>query len=322
MVGNTDKTGTQGAAPPKPPIGPTRTALGGDDPRKKRPVKYVDIPLSELWIDREVIAEDEVSVQRPVDEAWWRYIAATFDDELLGMVTVYQMEDGRYVATDGQHRILAAREVGYDGTIHAKVVYGTTRASGAHSFIGVNRTKNVSPVAKFERALLASPEFEGYEVEVDIAEMLAERNLQIGPTNAKRNGNTPLTCAAKYISLYKDKQLGGPDVVESITDTLLAGFPNDPPNRVITSETLTVMANIIKAYKDEVRKPDLERMVVQLKDVGFSEMERKRDLGRRHDRSLPKVWHMAAAFITVYNEGLPPKQKLTTWYHLTQQSDE
>lgn len=116
--------------------------------------QYVDLDLSELWVDPDL--------QRPeqVDEI--NAIARDHNPMALGTFTVsrrvYPGENGEpprtvYVLVDGQQRRAGSIKAGWSGKVHCDVHDNLTRADEARLFRQLNFRKSVSPTVLFRNSL-------------------------------------------------------------------------------------------------------------------------------------------------------------------------
>lgn len=88
-------------------------------------------------------------VQRPKDEGWQARIAADFDPDALGTVTISVRRNGDQIVLDGQQRMGAAEIVGYDGEVMANFYRGLSLKQEAALFRRLNFKKNVPVINKF-----------------------------------------------------------------------------------------------------------------------------------------------------------------------------
>lgn len=85
-------------------------------------------------------------------------IAADFQWARFGIVTVMDLEDGRFAILDGQHRSAAMKSMGADAVPCLIVPKGDLKTQAAH-FIGINATRTaMTPVAKFKARIMAEDE--------------------------------------------------------------------------------------------------------------------------------------------------------------------
>lgn len=101
----------------------------------------VDMKITEFSVDP--------AVQRQLNEPRVKKIAKEFNPQLLGLITASKRLDGRFYVLDGQHRLAAARQVGYTGYVATRVYENMDVVEEADSFLGLNDTRKVSALDKF-----------------------------------------------------------------------------------------------------------------------------------------------------------------------------
>lgn len=112
--------------------------------------------------------------QRELVPGWVSKIAAHFDIERMGTPTV-SYRDGHFYILDGQHRIEAAKEAGYeDQKVQCWVYENLTEAEEAEKFLQLNEVKAVNALAKFRIAVRA-----GRPMESDIDRICRALDLRV-----------------------------------------------------------------------------------------------------------------------------------------------
>lgn len=92
--------------------------------------------------------------QRNLDVRRVEKIAAEFNADALGAITIVKRADGTLWIIDGNHRRNAAIRVGHK-SLFAIQYEGLTRAEEAGLFLELNSTKQVQPVDRFNASVLA-----------------------------------------------------------------------------------------------------------------------------------------------------------------------
>lgn len=126
----------------------TNLAFLPDDPNHKLELEWLD--LGELWIDPDI--------QRGVVHSEVKKIVKGFNEAALGTITVSSRETptGRTLSLlDGQQRVTALRELGYDKKVAAMVHYGLTRPQEARLFLDLNFRRAVTALRQFRTQLTA-----------------------------------------------------------------------------------------------------------------------------------------------------------------------
>ena len=115
---------------------------------KRLKTKIVSVNITELRFDKRV--------NREVDERRVARMAANFNPDAIGVIDVWEREDGRYVVVDGQHRVVLMKEVGWgDQSLPAVIHRDMTLAEAAALFIDVNTYRPMSHTQKFMKRVTA-----------------------------------------------------------------------------------------------------------------------------------------------------------------------
>lgn len=101
------------------------------------------------WIDKTLIDVDP-TYQRELEEARVQRYLDWFDWKAFGALVVSKVEGGRYHATDGQHRLEAAKRHPAITVVPAVIIEANGTAGEAENFVAINRDrKNVSTLQLF-----------------------------------------------------------------------------------------------------------------------------------------------------------------------------
>ena len=107
------------------------------------------------WLDASLIDADPL-YQRPLDDVRVDAILKAFTWRSFGAIVVVPQSDGRYHATDGQHRLEAAKRHPKVTHVPAVIVKAEDIQSEASIFVEINRNrKNVSALELFFAGLAA-----------------------------------------------------------------------------------------------------------------------------------------------------------------------
>lgn len=113
-----------------------------------------EVPVLD-WLDPELIDADPL-YQRPLDELRVNAILKAFTWRSFGALVVVPQVDGRYHATDGQHRLAAAKRHPKVTHVPAVIVKTEDVQSEASIFVEINKNrKNVSALELFFAGLAA-----------------------------------------------------------------------------------------------------------------------------------------------------------------------
>ena len=145
-------------------------------------------------------------VQRKFKQPWALEIAATFDLEKLGFLTVSRHGESWWVV-DGQHRLAALKIFGFsdDDLIQCYVYDGLTEKEEADRFLGLNRRRAVDAISEFRMGVVA-----GYREECDIDEAVRQQGLRIGrPDRDSFTMARPISAVGSLRKAYRACGLDG-----------------------------------------------------------------------------------------------------------------
>jgi hypothetical protein len=238
-------------------------------------------------------------VNRTVDPKWVEHLAGDFHPLFLGVFHVAE-HDGTYKVIDGQHRKLAAEQVGYDEPVAAWIYRGMSVEDQANLFLEVNMQRNVHAIDRFKKAVVA-----GRPNELAVAKVLADYDLEVGH-NADQVGSP-----GALLAVHRGK--GGDDLLHALVDTLTGAWPALGA-KALSGEVVSVIAKMERRYRrvDGVQL-DLVRLREAFEQVTLVELIAKRDARHRQDPIYTKRHHMAVAIRDAYNEGLTRSKRLAAW---------
>lgn len=157
------------------------------------------------WVrvsDMRISARAQRAHNKPGALALIEEIAANFDPDKLGMLTVSE-RDGVYWVVDGGHRLNALLKMGYeDQMIQCWVYTGKDEESEADLFLDLNNVRVVSAMDKFKVAVVA-----GRPMESHVDEIARTEGLSIGT----HESSTSIRCVSALLKVY---EAGGPKVLE------------------------------------------------------------------------------------------------------------
>lgn len=133
--------------------------------------------------------------QRSVIPARVRHLTATWVLERVGAITVSIRADGKAYVVDGQHRVLAAMELGLGDTkVLCHVYRGLTIEQEAALFLSANDARPVTPIDRFKAGLVA-----GDPVCKGVQKTLKKYGLHVSSSPA----DGAVRCVSKAIALYE-----------------------------------------------------------------------------------------------------------------------
>jgi hypothetical protein len=214
---------------------------------------------------------------------------------------VINFRDGIYWVVDGQHRVYALRQCGFENDVLDCDVYtNLTDSEMADLFLGLDDRRAISPYDKFFISCTA-----GYVREREIRQMVEDLGLKI----QRGRVESGVGCVSALCRVY-DKS--GLRVLEQALRVLKAAFAADL--QAFDAALVEGLGLVFNRYTTHVNEDD---MATQLMAVGSgargvlrrAESQRERTGGQ-------KVQCVAAVVVEIYNRGLGSKSKgrLPSWW--------
>jgi hypothetical protein len=104
------------------------------------------LPIHQLRIDP--------TINRPLNRQRVHTIAEKFDPDAIGVLTVSVRPDGTYLLLDGQHRLAALRQAGWDGQqkVPCDLRHGLSQVQEVALFVKLNNTAKPKYIHRFYAA--------------------------------------------------------------------------------------------------------------------------------------------------------------------------
>lgn len=210
--------------------------------------KYRKIALDQLSIDPRVQRTEGVEARRATA------IAANFDPDALGTITVSERADGTLIVLDGMTRTAGARQHGYQGTIPAMVFTGLTIEEEGHLFLALNATKTPSALSKFlVRVVIGEPEA------TEMNSIIGSHGWEMGPTSPGM-----VSAATAVERVYRNG--GGtlpdgchPDVLDQVMEIITAAWEHD--EKATQGAMLLAVAQLVGRFGPSI---DTKKMVSEM----------------------------------------------------------
>lgn len=252
------------------------------------------------WVD---IADLKVSpvAQRELRPGWVAEIVNNFDIKCLDTMHVNCRENGELFIMDGQHRIEALRELGWnDRALQVWYYEGLTEADEAEMFLQLNHIKQVGAFDKFRVGMQA-----GRDEELEISRIVRDQGLKIALTT--RGGNA-ISAVGTLRKVYRE--YGG-----STLSRALAIVYNSWGSPALTAPVIGGIAMLCYRYGPEV-KTDKVIETFREEPGGLGSLLTLTDINRR-TLGGTKMECLAAAAVSIINKGQGGR-KLPTWHHYKQ----
>lgn len=248
-----------------------------------RKIKTVRVGDLELYVD----------FQRPILDSQVNKIVNNWDIEQFTYPSVGEVQDGRLIVWDGQHRVSAVkRKFGDDALIDVYYVKDTFE-NLARKFAKQDEARRaVSTVDKFNANVV------GKEKEyLDIKDSLDKFGLVIG------TGNPANHIAAANVIRKAYNELGVVNF-ERMINIMQQGFTGSKD--IWGAQTLKGMIELFKEYQDY--NIDDAVMIKQLQTINLTETLQKAKVYNPRNSVAGFVWHIAM----VYNKKKAGKNRLDT----------
>lgn len=260
----------------------------------RKPSKIRPVPIASMRIPPALVT------QREFRKAHGDRIAAELDLNKLGY-PIINHRDGNYWVLDGQHRVYALRQWGFEkDTLECEVYENLTDAEAADIFLGRDERKAISPYDKFHVACTA-----GRERESGTRRIVEANGLKI--SRESKPG-----CIGAVATLLKVRDRHGEVVLGQTVRTANHAFAGDPAG--FDGVVLEGIALVYNRYNGRTDEKDLAARLA-------SEKHGVRGLLRRaeaqHERTgNQKAQCVAATVVDIYNKGIGPrgKNRLPSWW--------
>lgn len=194
------------------------------------------------WLPFGALTLDE-RYQRSFIPAKVKKLAATWRDDLVGVITVSIRADGKAYVIDGQHRTRAAMERGFrDTKAFCRVWRGLSLEEEAYRFLGLNDANKITATDRYKAGLVARD-----ATCLGVQATLAKHNLAI--SDAKTDGY--IRCVTEVFKIYER----APDLLDEVLSVLTEAWGT----RLAALERIPVasMGTLLGRYNGEVDRPAL-----------------------------------------------------------------
>ena len=208
--------------------------------------RFMEIPVEKLHID--------MSYQRDQTEQAVAKIVGKFDANQAGPPTVNKRPDGSLYIVDGGHRLEAAKLMGTK-TLTCRIISIPVEDEAALCIALNKNTVRFAPVQYFKANIR-----DGNPAAVEIARILAERDLRIGASHSPQ----VIGCVGALLTLYRKRGTVG---LAKVIDTTLGAWPSDEPRRFAGQ-----ILNGIDVFYETHPRADSDRLISRLSCVTTSHL--------------------------------------------------
>ncbi len=260
----------------------------------RRPSKIRPVPLSQMRIPPALVT------QRQFRKAHGDRLAAELDLNKLGF-PVINHRDGIYWVLDGQHRIYALKQNGFEkDVLDCEVYENLTDAEAAQIFLGRDDRRAVSQYDKFYIACTA-----GLARETSIRRAVESQGVKIGQSKDE-------STISAVGTLGKVFDRSGEVVLGQVVRTANRAFNGVP--EAFESSFLEGLGLVFNRYNGRTNEKDLASRLAAVPS-GVRGLLRRAE-SQRERTGNQKSQCIAATIVEVYNRGIGPrgKDRLPSWW--------
>src|ERR1051326_2895367 len=255
----------------------------GKQPSRK-PSKIRPVPINQMRIPPALVT------QREFRKAHGDRIAADLDLNKIGY-PVINHRDGIYWVLDGQHRIYALKQNGFEkDSLDCEVYEDLSDADMADIFLGRDARRPIPLYAKFHVACTA-----GRRRERDIRRAVESNGQKIG-----RNKADGISAVGALSAVY---DRSGDVVLGQVIRAINLGFGGDPA--AFDCAVIEGLGLVFNRYNGRTNEKDLGARLASLRH-GAREVLRKAEAIRERTGNQKKQC-VAAVIVDVYNRGEAPR---------------
>lgn len=265
----------------------------------RKPSKIRPVPIEKMRVPPALV------VQREFRKAHGDRIAADLDLNKLGFPIVNHRE-GIYWLLDGQHRVYALKQHGFDkDVLDCEVYEELTDAEMADIFLGRDQRRAISPYDKFHVSCTA-----GYKRETGIRRAVETQGVKIS-----RNKDEGTVSAISALGRVYDMAGGdkiGEVVVGQVVRTIKSAYGGDPDS--FDSEVIKGLGLVFNRYNGHTNEKELAERLSSTQH-GVRGLLRKAEAQRARTGNL-KSQCVAAAVVDIYNRGVHGRShsRLPSWW--------
>lgn len=260
----------------------------------RKPSKIRPVPISAMRIPPALVT------QREFRKAHGDRIASELDLNKLGF-PIINHRDGIYWVLDGQHRVYALKQFGFEkDTIECEVYDNLTDAEMADIFLGRDERKAISPYDKFHVACTA-----GRERECSAQRIVEANGLKI--SRESKSG-----CIGAVSTLLKIRDRHGDVVLGQTVRTANKAFAGEPAG--FDGSVLEGIALVFNRYNGRTNEKEMAARLAAIPQ-GVRGVQRRAESQRERTGNL-KAQCIAATVVDIYNKGVGPraKDRLPSWW--------
>lgn len=246
-----------------------------------------------------------LSVQRAIVQAHVKKIVTDFDVNALHVLTLSE-HDGEHYVLDGQHRLMALRELDWKAPVECIVYQNLTEAEEARLFLLLNMQRHNTAFHKFCNRII-----EGDPVALDIDAILTKNGFTLsGRTTDIGHFSAVAAAEAVYTGAIDKKFQQSPERLDTSLRIITSAF--EPGKELGNGTLLTGVGIVVARYGQFFKEPQMVNRLARDYGSAASIMNKAREIHRvlRFRRLSDGV---VRAVIDSYNTGRAEDYKLPTW---------
>lgn len=260
----------------------------------RKPSKIHLVPIAKMRTPTALIA------QREFKKAWGDRIATDLDLNKIGYPVVNH-RDGNFWILDGQHRIYALRQNGFENyDLPCEVYEDLTDAEMADIFLGRSATRAIAAFDKFHVACTA-----GYPRETAIRRAIESNGLKVGRRDEENTIGAIGACGKVY-------DRSGDVVLGQTLRTLKHAFSGDPTG--LDGVLIEGVGLVYNRYNGKTNEKDMSARLSEITRGAHALLRRAE--AQREKTGNHKAQCVAATVVDIYNKGLGPRaaDRLPAWW--------
>jgi hypothetical protein len=239
--------------------------------------------------------------QRPFIPAHGDALAKALDLNMIGL-PVINHRDGKHFICDGQHRVYALRQNGFNGSddlIDCEVYENLSDEEMAQLFLGRDRRKAIAPFVKFLIGCTA-----GYPRENAIRRVVEANGAKI----SRQRADNCISAVASLIKIF-DSSPDRDVAVGWVVRVLRKAFQGDPA--ALDGAMLEAVGLIRNRYNGKA----VESVLIETlnRQAGVRAVLRKAEALREKSGNL-KIQCIAAVIVDAYNKARSVRERLAPWW--------
>jgi hypothetical protein len=262
--------------------------------RTRKPSKIRPVPIEKMRVPPALVA------QRQFRKAHGDKLAADLDLDKLGF-PIINHRDGIYWICDGQHRVYALKQNGFEkDVLDCEVYENLSDAEMAEIFLGRDDRRAIQPFDKFHVACTA-----GRVRENDIRRMVESNGLKISQSRTENS-------IGAVGALGKVYDRSGEVVLGQVLRTLKHAYLGDAS--AFDGKLVEALGLVFNRYNGKTNEKDLAARLSTVHGGLTGLLRRAESLRERTGND--KAQCIAATVVDVYNRGAGPRAKgrLADWW--------